>query len=343
MSITIKAKSRSQPDRPKSSGSISNSSCRSSGHCQSKSRSGARHSPEMLGRLRDWIEKEIAYVKHPLFRDGLESEAIQKQLAAIRPASLDQRSESPRAEVGLAFVAGMVEMPLLSPEEEQYLFAQMNFIKWRAEKTRRKLTLNDPDISLVDLIEADLCEADAVRNRIVCSNLRLVVALATKLTAGEKATALDHISELVSEGTIPLIRAVELFDVSLGNRFSTYATWAVRNQMFRSLKRRRVWNEQRNGHDETMLTFLEDSRSTVEADQLLCDQHQNLVRSLLSQLTERERTVITARYGLDGQPTGQSLNDIAQQIGLSKERVRQVALSSIEKLRELVLSSELDG
>lgn len=297
-----------------------------------------RPSPQLLARVRDWVEREIVFVNHPLFHEAQPAE----KLAALRPASLDEAPPPAKLEPGLAFVAGMVEMPLLSLDEERYLFAWMNFLKHRAEQNRQRLSLNRPDEALVERIESDLRDATAVRNRIVRSNLRLVVALSKKLSAARQAGALDQMSELISEGTLPLIRSVELFDVSLGNRFSTYATWAVRNQMFRFLKRRDSRIERGVGEDDLWLNRLVDDRSQPEHDQRRAIQREQRVQGLLSQLSERERIVIASRFGLDGHPQGQSLNDIARQLGLSKERVRQIVIASLEKLHEVANVGEIE-
>ena len=288
--------------------------------------------------MRDWVEREIAFVDHPLFHET--KPAV--KLAAQRPASLDELPPPAKLEPGLAFVAGMVEMPLLSLDEERYLFAWMNFLKRRAERNRQRLSLNQPDEALVEQIESDLRDATTVRNRIVRSNLRLVVALSKKVSAAKHVGALDQMSELISEGTLPLIRAVELFDVSLGNRFSTYATWAVRNQMFRFLKRRHSLMDCGHGVDDFWMNRLVDDRAVPENDERLAVQRGELVQRLLSQLSERERIVIASRFGLDGHPQGQSLNDIAQQLGLSKERVRQIVIASLEKLHEVANVGEIE-
>lgn len=297
-----------------------------------------RPSPQLLARVRDWVEREIAFVDHPLFHETKPAE----KLAAQRPASLDEAPPPAKLEPGLAFVAGMVEIPLLSLDEERYLFAWMNFLKRRAERNRQRLSLNRPDEALVEQIESDLRDAIAVRNRIVQSNLRLVVALSKKLSAAKQAGALDQMSELISEGTLPLIRSVELFDVSLGNRFSTYATWAVRNQMFRFLKRRDSRIQCVGGEDDRWTNRLVDDRAVPEDDERRATQHGELVQRLLLQLSERERIVIASRFGLDGHPQGQSLNDIAQQLGLSKERVRQIVIASLEKLHEVANVGEIE-
>lgn len=288
--------------------------------------------PETLSRVRDWIEREITFVDHPLFAQADAANV----LTARRPSSLDDLAGPAKPEPGLAFIAGMVEAPLLTPEEEVYLFTWMNFLRYRAEQSRQRLSLNQPDGSLLDRIDADMRQAIEVRNRIVRSNLRLVVALARKLSE-----SLDQMSELIGESAAPLIRSVELFDVRLGNRFSTYATWAVRNHMLRCLKRRRANLDRVTGHDHAWLDRLPGSTTNPEDEARLAAQRSKAVEHLLQSLNDRERAVITARFGLNGQPTGQSLQDIAERIGLSKERVRQIAMAAIEKLQGVATTDSL--
>lgn len=297
-----------------------------------------RPSPQLLARVRDWVEREIAFVDHPLFHEAKPAET----LAALRPTALDEAPPPAKLEPCLAFVAGMVEMPLLSLDAEHYLFAWMNFLKRRAERNRQRLSLNCPDEELVEQIESDLRDANVVRNRIVRSNLRLVVALSKKLSGAKQVGALDQMSELISEGTLPLIRSVELFDVSLGNRFSTYATWAVRNQMFRFLKNRDARIQCVAGENYLWMNSLVDDRTVPDDDERRAAQHGELVQRLLSQLSERERIVIASRFGLDGHPHSQSLKDIAQQLGLSRERIRQIVNASLEKLHEIASVAEID-
>lgn len=290
-----------------------------------------RATPALLARVRDWVEREIAYVDNPEFT---KSGAVGR-LMASRPNSLDS-AEVTHSEPAIAFVSGMVDAPLLTPDEEIYLFKWMNFLKYRAEQGRQRLSLNSPDEGLLVQIEADVAESVAVRNRIVASNLRLVVALGRKLS-----TSMDQMSELVAEATVPLIRSVELFDIGLGNRFSTYATWAVRNHMLRCLKRRQTAVDRCVGRDQTMLDQMPDERTDPDEQLRSAEQRAESVLRLLESLNERERLVITARFGLDGQPRGQSLQDIAARIGLSKERVRQIALSAIGKLQGLAKSADI--
>ena len=91
--------------------------CRSSTSADRKQPLTPRPSPQLLARVRDWVEREIAFVDHPLFHETKPSE----KLAAQRPASLDEAPPPAKLGPGLAFIAGMIEMPLLSLEEERYL------------------------------------------------------------------------------------------------------------------------------------------------------------------------------------------------------------------------------
>ena len=293
-----------------------------------------RASRELIERTRQLMEKSIEFVPHVDF----DRRNVLDVLRQLRPSSLDAPRVASKRERGIAFVSGLVEAPLLTAEEERYWFTWMNFLKYRAERNRRQLDLNRPNLDLVERIEADLKEAIEARNHIVQGNLRLIVGLAKKL-----AKSMDEMSDLISEGMTPLIRSTELFDISLGNKFSTYATWAVRNQMIRMLKR--AWNSQEStlGEDAPAWENLPDRESVSDASEAAQELRVAAVQRLLASLPEREREIIAARFALDGQPNGQSLADIARQIGLSKERVRQIALNTLTKLRETISYDEFES
>jgi RNA polymerase sigma factor (sigma-70 family) len=264
----------------------------------------------------------IPYVPHPAFRRKNVETELRRRMARLPSADSGASDDS---QPGLTYVAGFASRPLLTPDEEATLFAQMNFHKFRAEQLRRRGRTSRAPKKLASRIRVELERALMLRNRIVESNLRLVVSLARQLSR-----SLDQMSELISEGTPPLIRAVELFDVSLGNRFSTYATWAVRNQMVRCLQRAKSasrlpsigvsWDERPAASPPC-----DDADATTAAVK---------VQGLLALLPPRERDVVKARFGLDGEPEGQSLAEIARRLGLSKERVRQIVLNSLKTLRE---------
>jgi RNA polymerase primary sigma factor len=277
--------------------------------------------------------KAIHFVDHPLFakRNGF------AKLQKLKPASLSDLDILDRRATPLtdcALLPSLAQMRLLSSEEEVYLFTSMNFLRYRAEKTRQRMTNGSERTKLLESIASDIYEALRARNRIVESNLRLVISLAKKL-----CNSTDQLAELVSEGIVPLIRSTELFDISLGNRFSTYATWAVRNQMHRHLKRQlNVLEGRATGHDNG-LEQLPDHQSRANLIEFERKQQAESLGRLLEVLSGRERLVISARFGLDGQPTGQSLAEISTRLGLSKERVRQIALKALQKLKGKLIAS----
>lgn len=279
------------------------------------SRQTAAQSPEHL-------REPIPFVSHPAFRRK-NVEDVLKRLAPLPELDSTPHEETPP---GLAFVAGFVSQPLLSAQEEQALFAWMNYHRFRAEQLRRRALVSKSPQMLLAHISVELERVNRLRNRIVSSNLRLVVSLAKKL-----APSLDQMSDLISDGVLPLIRAVELFDLSLGNRFSTYATWAVRNQMLRTLKRAKS-SASRFGQRQEFVPDELPAPSESD-DQPPSNNSAREVRKLLARLPERERLVLEARFGLEGQPSGQSLAHVAKQVGLSKERVRQLVLKLLEELR----------
>ncbi len=269
------------------------------------------------------LTEPISYVPHPVFRRA----DAERQLARLAPLPDLDPPAGVCAEPGLTFVAGFVSLPLLTAAEEKALFAWMNFARFRAETLRRRGAADTAFRTRAARIRQDLARAHRLRNRIVASNLRLVVSLAKNLSR-----SVDQQADLIGEGVVPLIRAVELFDISLGNRFSTYATWAVRNQMLRSLRKAKVSAAGVAQAPEGLLDSLpvRDSESCVAPGTLSAAAH---VERMLCGLPDRDQRVLCARFGLAGEPAGQSLADVARRVGLSKERVRQIVLKSLEELR----------
>jgi len=139
--------------------------------------------------------------------------------------------------------------------------------------------------------------------------------------------------DLIQEGRIGLWRAIQEFDESLGNAFSTYAWVAIRNQVWRAVAKAgkaQGWQEgQRGGGTLEELVFVwqeEQIRQALEAG-LAC-------------LPERLREVMEQAYGLHGRER-QSLAAIGRQMGLSRERLRQLRNDGLMLLRIPALSLQL--
>jgi RNA polymerase primary sigma factor/RNA polymerase sigma factor len=130
-----------------------------------------------------------------------------------------------------------------------------------------------------------------------------------------------------------LIRAVELFDFARGVKFSTYATWAITNNFARTLpledRYRRRFQPDESGVVETTAAS---GLSEVEQEfaQL---QRKTEVEKILQRLTPREEQVIRSRFGMDSGREPQTLQQLGRTMGVSKERVRQIEMRALEKLR----------
>jgi RNA polymerase primary sigma factor len=266
---------------------------------------------------------EIGFVPHPSFDDP----AMHPEILGPAPAPSGVQP-TPRFKPPAGFVsylAGLDSSPLLTREQEGHLFRKMNFLKHRAAHLRG--AINPAEAADFGLIEALQGEALAVKNQIVLANLRLVVSFVKKLIRPGQDFA-----ELVSEGYFALIRAVEKFDFSRGNRFGTYASWAIMNGLLRDPPRDRRRDRLITGH-EAMLEAVPDYR--VDGRQSESDQPrlQEAVRGMLGRLDDRERRIIVGRFGLEGTHE-KTLDQLGKELGVSKERIRQIENRARGKLRQ---------
>jgi RNA polymerase primary sigma factor len=294
--------------------------------------SGARHSVEM--RAHRILEATIKFVGHPDFEDSTATAEILDPMPGAGGRGKGSGKAGSREVLHLSD-ADLQDSKFLTREQEVYLFRKMNFLKYQAAQLREAINPSWARSADLDRVEDLLREAGAIRNRIIRSNLGLVVSIVKKC-AGPSQEFYD----LVSEGNISLIQASERFDFGRGNRFITYATWAIINGFSRRIPKDRSHCVRFATGREELLDALTDHRDPDLGDAINQEQSRYMIRKMLGYLDDREQTIIVRRYGLVGDK--QTLVQIGRELGISKERVRQLESRALRKLRTLADVEKLD-
>jgi len=282
------------------------------------------------------MELPLDCVPNDLF-PRVHSQKMEKRIVGPLPPG-DPQVKKARLPSGLPpYLASLYEVPLLTRAQEAHLFRKMNYLKYRAIKLREKLDPARPKSGLMDQVERYYDEAVATKNEVIRANLRLVVSIAKRHVG-----PMDNFFELVSDGNMSLMRAVEKFDFARGNKFSTYASWAIMKNFARTIPdEHRHHDRFRTSHAE-MFTTTEDDRSDQLGQESAQIQREAQVERILGRLDEREQKIIIRRFGLRRGQEPLTLKEVGAELGVTKERIRQIEARAISKLRKAVEEEKID-
>lgn len=255
--------------------------------------------------LRDWTPPPPFIPNKELKRPNLE-----RRLFADWPGAVDRSGR-------------------LTPEEETLLFKQLHFSGYRLRQIYRAATRRVTPARKVEY-SLWLQRYNALRTRIVEANLGLVYDLIGR----NRFDNLDR-DELLSEGMMGLLRATDTFDPWRGYRFSTYAC----NAILRAFSRAALMDSKRRGRiaGPYDVDFEESDvieRTRMDQRSLFAERLSRILADDVADLTDVERSVLAKRFPAEDEAERQTLEDIGRKMRVSKERVRQIQLSAIAKLRK---------
>ncbi|NNJ08765.1 RNA polymerase sigma factor RpoD [Chloroflexales bacterium ZM16-3] len=316
-------------------------------------------------------------------RDSADDTAVEEEPTIAAVIDLDEGlSDALLGDSVRLYLREIGQVPLLTADEEKRLAQTIE----KGQIAERKISGIPPESIEALQLRRQIDQGNDARQKMAAANLRLVVSIA-KRYRDRGLPLLD----LIQEGSLGLLRAIEKFDHDKGFKFSTYATWWIKQALSRALadqsrlvrlpvhlgetlnriqaaRRQLTQSLGREPNDsELALTLsmseekLRELRRTAqdpvslatpvgeEADSTLADfipdphaldaddaaasgMLRQQIATALDQLTERERRVLELRYGLsDGQP--RTLEEVGKAFGVTRERVRQIEVKALRKLR----------
>ncbi len=243
--------------------------------------------------------------------------------------------DAPTVEVPLWMPAGLAtsgttvaRRASLTSEQEILLFLRYNYARFRLGKLLAKPRAKSHPKSVREVL-AWHARAMSVRSSLVRATLALVYAMAKRAHISNV-----EFTELISEGNMALLRSVEKFDVTRGAKFSTYACRSILKSFSRLAKR--IQRQRKNlpmhaspnldyydGHVAKHETRWMESLETLR--EILCKN--------LASLSEVEKIIVTERFALETGGKGRTLSQVADIVGLTNERVRQLQVLALRKIR----------
>ncbi len=228
------------------------------------------------------------------------------------------------------------QQSLLPADVEADLFRQMHLALFQAHAVRATITSAPffPRADLDELLRL-AARADRIRNTLATVFSKLALSIAVHFV-----NIYNPLDELMSESHEAVLRAIGKFDPDRGFRFSTYMTHAVRRQLLRFLQRRQR-DRQRTFSTMDDTTLPDTGRWTQGYEQRI-RRNVHDVERLLLELNPRDRYVIRSRYGWGREFEPRTLQEIAIELGVTRERVRQLEKRALKKLTAMAATEKME-
>ncbi|MCC7407616.1 MAG: sigma-70 family RNA polymerase sigma factor [Phycisphaeraceae bacterium] len=229
---------------------------------------------------------------------------------------------------------------LLTAAEERALFLQFNYCRFRVVELKNQIGQGPVKRGPAKELLSWHRKAEAYRDQIAQTNLALVLAMAKRTRMSE----IDF-SDLVSEGNMALLRAVDKFDVARGFKFSTYGCRAILKAFSRSGIKLSKYRQMFPTDFDPKLEKSDFAERKREDEAGACaDEIRTILQNNQAELTPIEQEVILHRFAVGvAEPTPKplTLEQVGKIIGVTKERVRQIQNKALEKIRQTLEDSYL--
>jgi RNA polymerase sigma factor (sigma-70 family) len=276
------------------------------------------------------LEESYAFMDSPIFRrKNIEKELFDFETEPQLPlVSWYQPTRDEAVDETMSAAPQLMKGP-----EERLMFLRFNYCKLRLCKLQRLIKKNGLTRKRADEFLFWHRRFEHFREYLVRTNLALVLAMAKRTRLGDVDFA-----EIVSEGNMALIRAVDKFNVDRGFKFSTYACRAILKAFSRTAlksSRHRTRFPVEFEPEMEKSDWTDRRRDAVEEDCI--DELKAIVDRNLAELSEVEETVIRRRFNWKQEEESPlTLEEVGQIIGVTKERVRQIQNKALAKIRTVM-------
>lgn len=288
--------------------------------------------PSLTERALALFQAEVEFIPNPEFTEETDlTESIELVTKLIGNPSSGSSIDLP------AHLARLCEVSLLDRDEEREVFRTMNYLKFQVDAIRNKLDAERPNADQLALAEKYLRLAKTVRDHIVEANMRLAISVVKKFV-----TPQHSFDDLLSDAIFSMMHAVEKFDFDRGFRFSTYAYRAIAHGAYRTISDRQRQNSRYQNGADSMILEVEDGSGRGSMDEQTWEALRGLLMQAVDQLDRREQFIIRGRYALGAHRKTKSFQSLADKLGVSKERVRQLEQRAVSKIRSMTAQFPVD-